>query len=281
MLDSAAVSRFASSARYFWFSLFVLLACGSLAACTQRTSDEGPGKLTRHVPASTQNLALSFDGQTQYATTGTAMFPLGRGLQTISAWFELEVIAGKHALITLRKDGDSGVELGLQDGQLGAWRVYGNRTLVIAPTPITVGVWHHAAYTFDMTTNQLYLDGTVVATSASVPDERTPTTSWLGTLDGTNDLFKGSIDDFHVFSTVRSSTQIMGEAAGSFSSADAGGSGLVLDLPCNEEGGDLLYDHSPPQNDASLGPQNDGLLGDGVDSRKPMRVESGAPNDLN
>ena len=265
------MSRFACPAQHFWLSLFALLACSSLEGCTQQTSDDGPGRLFRHVPTSTQNLALSFDGQSQYATTGTALFPVGRGPQTISAWFELEVIAGKHALITLRKDGDSGVELGLQDGRLGAWRVFGNRTLVIATTPISAGVWHHAAYTFDMTTNQLYLDGVSVASSANLPDERTPTTSWLGTLDGTNDLFKGSIDDFRVFSVALASGAITPEAGGTISTADAGN--LVLDLPCNENDGDLVYDYSTRM--------NDGLLGDGVDVRKPTRVQSGAPNDLN
>jgi hypothetical protein len=271
MLDSAPVSRFASPAQHFWLSLFALLACGSLQGCTQQTSDDGPGQLFRHVPTSTQNLALSFDGQSQYATTGTAMFPVGRGTQTISAWFELEVIAGKHALITLRKDVDSGVELGLQDGRLGAWNVYANRPLVLATTPVAAGVWHHAAYTFDVTTNQLYLDGVLVASSTTQPGDRTPTTSWLGTLDGTNDLFKGNIDDFRVFKVVLPVETIMSEASGIAPTADA--AGLVLDLPCNENDGDLVYDHSMLA--------NDGLLGDGVDVRKPTRVPSGAPNDLN
>ncbi len=224
----------------------------------------------RSVPSSSQNLALSFDGLDDYATTGTAQFPYGRGTQTISAWFELETLAGKHALITLRKDGDSGIELGLQEGVLGAWRVYGNRTLLTAPMPVTAGTWHHAAYTFDTTTNQIYLDGTLVASSTNAPDERTPTTCWLGTLDGASDLFSGSIDDFRVFTLVRTSAELMAEAQGSFAPSDPG---LVLYLPCNEDSGNQVFDHSPLA--------NDGELGDGIDQRMPARVASGAPNDLN
>src|SRR5450432_4118372 len=139
--------------RRFWLPLFALLACGALEACTAQTSDNGPTELVRHVPDASQDGALSFDGVDDYGTTGTAQFPNGRGTQTISAWFQVEAVSGKHALITLRKDGDSCIELGLQDGAVGAWRVHGNR-LILAPSPVTVGVWHHAAYTFDATTHQ-------------------------------------------------------------------------------------------------------------------------------
>jgi hypothetical protein len=252
------------------FALFAPLACSALCACTKQQGDDGPSALVRDVPDSRQNRALSFDGIDDYATTGTAQFPYGRGAQTISAWFEVDSIFGKHALITLRKDGDSGVELGLQDGLVGAWRVYGNRTLISATTPVTTGAWHHAAYTFDMVTNQIYVDGVLVASTTNLPDERTPTTCWLGTLDGTSDLFKGSIDDFRVFNVTRTSQQIAAEAAGTFSSTDPG---LVLDLPCNESSGSVVYDHSPLA--------NDGELGDGIDQRMPTRVAPGVANDAN
>jgi concanavalin A-like lectin/glucanase superfamily protein len=251
-------------------SLFTLLACGALGACTAQQGDDGPSELVRRVPETSQNRALTFDGVDDYATTGTAQFPSGRGAQTISVWFEVEAISGKHALITLRKDIDSGVELALQDGLVGAWRVYGNRTLVIGTTPVTAGVWHHAAYTFDTMTNQIYVDGALVASTASAPDERTPTTCWLGTLDGTNDLFKGNIDDFRVFGVMRTSTQIANEAAGMFSTKDPG---LVLYLPCNENGGSVVYDHSPLA--------NDGELGDGIEPRLPTRITPGAPSEEN
>jgi hypothetical protein len=245
-------------------ALHVALACGALGACTQERGDDGPTELVRRVPVSNENMALSFDGIDDYATTGTAEFPMGRDAQTISAWFEVDTLGGKHALITLRKDGDSGVELGLQDGLVGAWRVYGNRTLLSATAPVTTGVWHHAAYTFDTMNNQIYVDGVLVASSINAPDERTPTTCWLGTLDGTNDLFKGNLDDFRVFAVTRTSAEIAAEAAGTFSSAEPG---LVLELPCNESSGNLLYDHS------QLG--NDGDLGDGFYPRMPARVRSG------
>jgi hypothetical protein len=238
----------------------LLVACCALGACTEQ-QHEDDGQLTRHVVDSGRDLALSFDGMGDYATTATAAFPVGRGPQTLSAWFELDVTAGKHALLTLRKDFDSGVELGVADGLVGAWRVFGNRTLASATDPVTAQAWHHAAYTFDGTTDRVYVDGKLAASSVNLPDSRTPTTSWLGTLDGTSDLFQGNIDDVRVFSRVRTDAELAAEAAGTFSADDPE---LVLDLPCNEGDGAVLFDHSPLA--------NDGELGDGAPRRMPARV---------
>jgi hypothetical protein len=264
------VSPFAANVRASALIFWGLFLCAATVACSERSGASGPNELVRHVPKASSNLALSFDGNGDYATTGTAEFPIGRGTQTLSAWFEAADVSGRRALITLRKDEDSGVEFGLQDGLVSAWRVFGNRVLVAAPSAISAGGWHHAAYSFDTTTNQIYVDGALVASSINLPDDRTPTTSWLGTLDGTSDLFKGAIDDFRVFNVARSGEQIAAEAAGNFSNVDPG---LVLDLPCDESSGNIVYDHS------DLG--NDGELGDGIAAHAPARVPSGAPIDTN
>lgn len=247
-------------------SLAMLTVLTTLAGCTQSSSDGGPSRLDRQFEDSGQNFALSFDGVDDYATSGTAQFPIGRDEQTLSAWFLVDALADRAALLTLRKDLDSGIELGLRQGLLGAWRVYGDRQLVIAKSAITTGTWHHAAYVFDGTRNLLYVDGALVASSTEAPDKRTPTTCWLGTLDGTRALFKGRMDDVHVFEVVRSAEQLAGEYAGKFAKDQPG---LVLDLTFDESAGNLAFDHSELQNDAQLG--------DGVPLRMPKRVLANLP----
>lgn len=249
------MTRFASFAR--------AAALTALAACTQASADGGPDHLDRQFEDSGQNFALSFDGFDDYATSATAQFPDGRHEQTLSAWFMVDALAERAALLTLRKDWDSGIELGLRQGLVGAWRVYGDRQQVIAKTAITTGSWHHAAYTFDGTTNQLYVDGALVASSTELPDKRTPTSCWLGTLDGARDLFAGRMDDVHVFETARSAEQIAAEFAGKFAPSDPG---LVLNLTFDESAGDLVFDHSDRE--------NDGQLGDGVAPHMPERVRA-------
>jgi len=234
--------------------------------CTEPRDDGAPTHLDRQFEDSGENFALSFDGSDDYLTAATAQFPDGRHEQTLSAWFLVDTLVERAALITLRKDFDSGVELGLRKGFVGAWRVYGDRQQVIAKDAISTGAWHHAAYTFDGTTNRLYVDGALVSSSTDAPDKRTPTTCWIGTLDGTRDLFAGRIDDVHVFETVRTEEQLAAEVPGDFS---ANQPGLVLDLTFDESGGSVAFDHSEQQ--------NDGQLGDGIASRMPQRVRSTVP----
>jgi Concanavalin A-like lectin/glucanases superfamily len=238
----------------------------ALAACTQPRTDAGPSHLERQFEDSGQNFALSFDGVDDYATSATAEFPDGRHEQTVSTWFMVDTLAERVALLTLRKDFDSGIELGLREGLVGAWRVYGDRQLVVAKTAITTGAWHHAAYVFDGTTNQLYVDSVQVGSSTGLSDNRTPTSCWIGTLDGTRDLFEGRLDDAHVFEVARSDEQLAAEFSGKFSKNDPG---LVLDLTFDESAGSVVFDHSALQ--------NDGQLGDGVVQRTPTRVLANLP----
>ncbi|MEO7038152.1 MAG: LamG domain-containing protein [Polyangiaceae bacterium] len=241
------------------------LACIALGACTEPVSGGGPTSLSRHVDDSGENRWLSFDGVNDYATTATAQFPDGLSPQTISAWFELDSIGGQQALVTVRKDLDSGLELAVNDGMLSAIRVYGERTLVAATKPVTTGGWHFAAYTFDGATNRLYVDGAPAGNSTDLPDKRTPTSCWLGTLDGKIDLLHASLDDVRVYEVARTPNELAAEAAGNYARPD---SGLVLELPFDESGGSTVYDHSSFA--------NDGQLGDGVDERMPARVSPSA-----
>jgi len=238
----------------------------ALAACTQPRADSGPDHLERQFEDSGQNFALSFDGVDDYATSATALFPDGRHEQTLSAWFTVDTLAERVALLTLRKDFDSGIELGLRQGLLGAWRVYGDRQLVLAKNAIGAGKWHHAAYTFDGNMNRLYVDGALVASSGEPPDKRTPTTCWLGTLDGTGDLFQGRMDDVRGSEVARSSEQIAAEFAGNLPQNEPG---LVLELRFDESAGSVIFDHSPEA--------NDGQLGDGVRQCMPERVRVELP----
>lgn len=232
-----------------------------LYACTPAAPDRGPTSLERGVDDSGVNKALLFNGKDQYATTATAEFQEGLLPYALSTWFRLDSLAGQQAFITVRKDLDSGLGFGVIDGILSAWRVSTVRTLVAAPQAVTVDTWHHAAYVFDKTTNQLFLDGALVASSVTVPDKRTPTSCWLGTRDGTSDLLHGSLDDVHVFKVARTAEEIMSEFTGPLS-ADT--PDLSIDLTFDETDGPIVYDHSSTE--------NDGLLGDGISQRMPLRT---------
>jgi Concanavalin A-like lectin/glucanases superfamily len=249
--------------------LLLALTCHLLGACTEPRSDNGPSDLPlRQIEDSGHNYALVFDGVQQYATTGTADFPRARYAQTLSVRFMVDTISGKHAFLTLRKDFDSGVEFGINNGFVSAWRVHGGEVLATATTPVSTGVWHHAAYLFepndpinpdDTGIDHVYVDGVAAPSGVTgLIDRRTPTTCWLGTLDGTRDLFQGKLDNVLVFK------DYVIAAAGDGAPSETA---LVLNLPFNEDPDNLtVFDHSSRA--------NDGRLGDGIEQHAPTRILS-------
>jgi hypothetical protein len=161
------------------------------AATTTRTRDAAPEQPSFDVApldGATAGYALSFDGVRQYATAGDPGFvPVG-GAMTIELWVNYAAAAGTQDFLALRTSlpngTESGVQVGIHNGALAVWRVYVDRVLVQAPTTPAAGTWHHVAYTFDVVTNLLYVDGALVDSETNPTDSHTPTSAWLGTFDG-------------------------------------------------------------------------------------------------
>ena len=122
-------------------------------------------------PFGTANLALSFDGVTQYATAGNGGFPAASAVQTIEMWvdFPAPTATTTADFLTMRMDLTSGMEIGIHDGALAIWRVYVDRVLAQAPTLPSANSWHHVAYTYDLTNNTLYVDGVSVDLTVTHP----------------------------------------------------------------------------------------------------------------
>jgi len=211
--------------------------------------------------------ALEFDGVKAYATAGTARFPAAGAPQTISLWVSYASAATTQDFLVMRLDDTSGVQIGLHAGTIGVWRTYVDRALVEAPTLPAPNQWHHVAYTTDATTHVLYVDGAVVDTETVAGDIRTPTSAWLGTIDGTNELYKGQMDEVRIWSVARSAAEVQLDMHHRPAGAEPG---LVAYWTFDDvaSGGRVL--------DAS-GLDNDATLGDGIAARMPSRVRSTAP----
>jgi hypothetical protein len=212
--------------------------------------------------------ALNFDGVNDYATAGNAAFPAAGAEQTVAMWVSYPSASTTQDFVVMRMDFTSGVQIGIRDGTVTVWRVYSSRTLVAAPTLPAVNQWHHLAYTFDRVTHTLYVDGAVAATATVAGDIRTPNSVWLGTLDGSSELFKGRMDEVRVWNVARSAAEIQQD---------------MLHRPTGAEPGLVAYwtfdDASSGGRALDLtGEHNDVTLGDGIAERMPSRVVSDAPN---
>ena len=219
--------------------------------------------------AGSAGYALSFDGMKDYATAANAGFAAAGAPQTVEMWIRYPAVSatGNQDLFTARLDYVSGVQIGFHGGSLAVWRVYVDRVLVAAPVLPATNSWHHVAYTYDGTTHTLYVDGMAVDAETSAADERTPTSVWLGTLDGSRQMYAGVMDEVRVWNVARTAAQVAADRTHSTPGAVAG---LVAYWTFDDvaSGGRAL--------DAS-GTGNTVTLGDGVADQMPSRVVSDAP----
>lgn len=221
-------------------------------------------------PFGASNLALSFDGVTSYATAANGGFPAASAVQTVEMWVNYPAPAATTTadFLVMRLDRSNGVQIGIHDGAVAVWRTYVDRVLVQAPTLPSASAWHHIAYSYDFKVNSLYVDGVAADAEMTATDERTPTTVWLGTFDGTSQLFAGQLDEIRVWNVVRSASDIQVDMQ---HSAPGSVPGLVAYWTFDDgaSGGRAL--------DAS-GSGNDVTLGDGVAANMPTRVPADDPD---
>lgn len=185
---------------------------GTLSGSFSRTSTTPP--LTFSDPE-----AVTLSGG--YASLGINNLPANNAVQSISLWVKLVSNGGTQNMIALANSGSSsGVQVGIRGGGLTAWS-WGGGTLISTSLPST-GVWHHVAYTWDGTNNQLYLDGVAATSTTTAHQIATPSQAFLGTYDGADELLSGSLDDVRVYNRALSSTEVSTLAAGGTTSTTAG-----------------------------------------------------------
>jgi concanavalin A-like lectin/glucanase superfamily protein len=257
-------------------SIAALLAIVACAGCGSRGAVPDGGDGAREagafdVPAlldgSVAGYALSFDGSNDYATSGNAGFPPVNDDLTVEMWVNFESAATTQDFLVMRVDFSGGAQIGLRDGTVSVWRTFANRVLVAAPTLPAPARWHHVAYTYDRTTHALYVDGAMVASSTAASDSRTPNQVWLGTVDGSAELYKGLLDEVRIWSVARAAADVARD---------------MLHRPPGHEPGLVAYWTFDDVQSAGhsldmTGGGDDVTLGDGIAERMPSRVLSDAP----
>jgi hypothetical protein len=208
------------------------------------------------------NHALKFNGVTDYAQAGNATFVSSSSPQTLSLWVRfLPTDAGTanpEVFVSLQRDDQSGLLLGIKGGTLAAWRQYETaKDPPLAWSALPAAGWHHVAYVLDVDVehaaylNTLYLDGNAVNTSTVVPNNLTPSLVFLGSTAQYTSFFAGYMDEIRIWKIARTAAQVQEEMRGEVHSMEPG---LVAYFNCNEilDGG-LLPDNSGSGNYAVLG----------------------------
>lgn len=218
---------------------------------------------------SSADIALEFDGDNDYASLGTAGFPFARLPHTISFWLNPAPGSAEQVILTLNKDAESGVLLGMSNGIPTARSAYSGDVFVQAASALPYGEWHHLAYLYDGTDaaphHTLYVDGAVVGTGTALPDKRTPNTAYMGSDSHAQRCYRGALDEVRVWAVARSPELVRAELAGEAPEQEP--PELVLYYSFDEASGARVVDRS--------GRGNHALLGDGLTSYMPRRALSG------
>jgi hypothetical protein len=234
------------------------------------------------------NHALKFSG-TDFGQAGTANFVSSSSPQTVSSWVwvlpddagaddagaedtgaaearaadagsAIMGAAKEQDFISLQRDIQSGLRLGIKGEEPGAWPASVHTgPLVESKVPLPPG-WHHVAYVLDRSDggflNTLYVDGEMRGVTTSKPDNLTPTQVLLGTSEGAGvpqyaNYFAGYLDEIRIWIVARTAAEVQQEMSGNVGPIEPG---LVAYFNCDEilDGG-LLLDNSDNGNNAVLG----------------------------
>jgi hypothetical protein len=102
------------------------------------------------------------------------------------------------------KTGGARLKLGLKGNQIAVWK--GDASVVVGAAA-AVGAWHHVVYTFDGTTNHMFVDGADKGNSTTSSDSAAMTQAHIGSF-GT-EHFAGDVDDLRVYNRALSAAEVM------------------------------------------------------------------------
>jgi hypothetical protein len=161
--------------------------------------------------------SMTLDGAAGWAgrTSAVAGLPAANAVISISAWVKFNSTAGTQNMVALVNSGAANaVQLGIRGGNLTAW-IWGGTALVQVAAP-TDGLWHQVTYTYDGTTDRLYLDGVVTSATGVAHQTAAPTAVYIGSYNGGAEILNGTIDDVRIYNVGLTDTQVARLAAGRY-----------------------------------------------------------------
>jgi hypothetical protein len=153
----------------------------------------------------------TFNGTSSRVALTVSQLPAANAAQSMSAWVKITALPGSASSIVALTGASSAMKLGLSSSQLRVLRNDG--TALVSTSAPSTGTWHHVAYTWDGTTNTLYVDG-VAVTSTTTHDSAAVTAAFVGATSAAADFFNGSIDEVRIYDRALTATDVSALALG-------------------------------------------------------------------
>jgi hypothetical protein len=152
--------------------------------------------------------SLYFNGTASYVSASTAGLPNMSQPKTISFWVYLTTLSSSiQSIVGLANPAmNTSVHYGVKSTLAGVIKNNGQwMTYSRVPSQF---VWHHIAYVFDGSSNDLYLDGSLLCSSTITATAAPVTVFELARWAGGTNYFKGFIDDVRIYSRALSEDEL-------------------------------------------------------------------------
>lgn len=201
------------------FSLVYHLADGTTLSATDSTTNGNNGTVAGPDPIAGQidggaRIVDGFDRRISLSSLSGFVANLNTANQTYEVW--IKRISGysyshNETLIGVFDSGPSASnEFGVRSGNFGLAK-WGGTTVINVADPTSDSAWTHTAWTWDGTTNRLYVNGAEVTTSTVGLLSGTPDHLYISTWNSSGDVFPGDIDEVRISKTLRSADWIKTE----------------------------------------------------------------------
>ena len=163
---------------------------------------------------------------------------------TIAAWVNLDTVSNWMRIFDFGSGTATNMFLTPKNGANGKIRfaIKNNGSaeqIIDGQAVLPTGGWHHVAVTLNGSTGILYVDGVQVGTNTAMtlkPSTLGATTqNWIGRSQYTDPYLDGRVDDFRIYNSAMSASQIMHLANGQTVLP-------VAELPLNEASGTTASD---------------------------------------
>tara|TARA_R100000388_G_scaffold31667_1_gene24765 strand:+ start:328 stop:2145 length:1818 start_codon:yes stop_codon:yes gene_type:complete len=142
------------------------------------------------------NHSVEFDGIDDFIQLGE---PLSYTQHTISTWVKVSDTGASKTIIDARDANDDGIRIFVTSAEVVTYQL--NTSDINSGSAISVDEWHHIVATYDGTTQKLYIDGSLVDSTATSQTISTTTNAEIGARnfsDRANE-FAGKIDELAIY----------------------------------------------------------------------------------
>ena len=178
--------------------------------------------------------SAQFDGTNDYITAHGIGTSIDASSGSISCWFKLDTTSSGRHLYSIQVDTNNLIRCfyhASQNKLYTQYKVGGTAFPSYDSTAVENNGWHHLAYTWEIGRGEskMYLDGT---NNASAAPEATIETEegfqvFIGTLSGTGGYWKGNVDEFAIFNSVLSGSDVSAIYNSGTPTDISGDSGLI------------------------------------------------------